>query len=407
MRLLWIHQHFSTPEGCGSQRAFEFGRRFAAAGHEVNVLCGAAYDTALAGRRRMHIAGMELWISRTRYCQQMGFTARMAAFLQFTCFSLLHVLRHGKSYDLVIASSGPLTTTVPALLARWLWACPYVFEVLDVWPDAAIEAGMLRNRVLQRLAFDLEAQAYCYAARIVTCSDGMTERLRRKGVPKGKIATIPHGTDPDLFAPDAARRCAVRHSFGVRDDQTVVLYAGAMGRTNALEDVARTMAQTADDRRLVWWFAGDGACAGVLREAAQVLPSVHFFGHVPHTRIVDLHLAADVALVSFMHAPLFYENSPNKAFDALAAGLPLLFNRTTWMALWLAEYACGYVVNTESPATEMARVLKVWAGDPELRCRMGERARRLACDVFDRERLADAYLREIEQSRSVRPARAT
>lgn len=394
MRLLFIHQYFATPAGWGSQRMYEFGRRFVATGHSVDVLCCAAYDHTLVGRRLVESGGMRVHVSRTHYRPQMGFVARVWSFAGFMFFSLWHVLRRGREYDLIVASSGPLTTAVPALLARWLYGRPFVFEVLDVWPDAAIDAGVLRNGLLKRLAFALEACAYRWAWRVVTCSSAMTTRVLRKGVPKDKVSTIPHGSDLDVFKPDTLRRDAVRDELGVRDDQTVVLYAGAMGRSNAIDDVVRTMTLTVSDPRIVWWFAGDGAEAEKIRQQAR--STVRFFDAVSRQKIVDLHQGADVALVTFMHAPVFYENSPNKAFDAFGAGLPVLFNRSTWLEPEINRYGCGFVCKGENPVPEMSEKLRLLADDPELRQRMGAGARRLAEKVFSRDRLAETYLKILE-----------
>jgi glycosyltransferase involved in cell wall biosynthesis len=391
MRILWLHLYFATPQGWGSTRTWEFGRRFAAAGHSVDVLCSPAYDPTLAGARVHAVAGMRVRVSRTRYRPQMGFFARLAAFLGFAASAAWHVLRHGRAYDLILASSGPLTMALPALLARRLHGTPFVFEVIDVWPDSAIAAGVLRNRLLQALAFRLEARAYRRAARIVTCSPAMTARVTGKGVPAEKVVTISNSSDLDAFRPDPARRAALRAEFGVREDQTVVLYTGAMGRSNAIDDLVETARLTADDPRLVWWFAGDGAEAAKLR----ALPG-RFFGQVPRDRVADLCRAADVAVVTFLHAPLFHENSPNKFFDAIAAGLPVLFNRSTWLAPELAQYGCGFVCEDAHPAAAMAARLRELAGNPDLRARMGLAARRLAEERYARDRLATQYLKCLE-----------
>jgi glycosyltransferase involved in cell wall biosynthesis len=421
MRILWLHQYFATPAGWGSVRTYEFGRRFVAAGHAVDVLCCAAYDPSLAGRGVVEIAGMRVHVSRTRYRPQMGFLARVGSFLSFACFAMGHVLRWGRKYDLIIASSSPLTMAIPALLARWIHGTPFVFEVIDVWPDAAIEAGVLRNPLLRWLAFRLEASAYRHASRIVTCSPGMTERIVRKGgdratgwrshkykhahelwerhpVARGdKISTISNSCDLDVFRPDPVRRAAVRAALGVRDEQFVVLYTGALGRSNAVDDLVQAAEQLAGDARFVWWFAGDGAEAGKLRQVA----AGRVFGPLPRERVVELCQAADAALVTFLHAPLFYENSPNKFFDAIAAGLPVIFNRSTWLEKDIAQYECGFVCNCNpmegrapaSPsAREMAARLRQLADDPALRARMGAGARRLAEECFSRDKLAEKYI---------------
>ena len=116
------------------------------------------------------------------------------------------------------------------------------------------------------------------------------------------------------------------------------------------------------------------------------------FGRMAKEEVVVLVRAADVNLVTFRHEPLFFENSPNKFFDGIAAGVPALFNRSTWLEPWLEAYDCGIVCKGERPGEEMAAALRGLADDPERRRRMGLGARRLAEEVFDRDKLAAEYL---------------
>jgi len=397
MRILWLHQYFATPQGWGSTRTYELAQRFAAAGHTVDIVCSAAYDASLAGVTEAEIApGVRAFVSRVRYSPHMGFAARVLAFVRFMLFALRFVRRHGKGYDLAIASSAPLNMAVPALAGVWRWRLPYVFEVIDVWPDAAIAAGVLRNRLLQWLSFRLEDCAYRHAAHIVTCSSGMSVRVVGKGVPAAKVTTIPNGCDLARFAPDPAVRTAKRREAGVAEGQLVCIYTGAMGRSNAIEDVVETVRRTLADARIVWWFVGEGPAASTLRDLDRGDGRVRFLGMRPHRELPGLLAGADVALVTFMHAPLFEENSPNKFFDAIAAGLPVIFNRSTWLAPEIMRSGCGFVCTGDAPAAEMARRLQELADDPVARERMGAAARRLAGEVFDRDAQADAFRRVIE-----------
>lgn len=400
MRILWIHQYFATPEGWGCTRTYEFARRWAAAGHEVDVVCGDAYDASLVGCRGAVRAGIRVFASRVRYRPGMNFAARLWSFVRFLLYATAFCLRHGRRYDLVVATSTPLTVGVPALAARAWHGTPFIFDVGDVWPDAAVAAGVLRNPLLIACATRLEHACYRRAAHVTAFSPGMQQRIVAKGVPAAKVTVVPNCCDSQEFAPDAKERVRRRREMGVDDATLVVLYIGAMGPINAVDDLVETVRLCAGDARIVWWFAGDGREAWKLRQLAQTAAlgsRVRFLGCVAKRDVPSLCRAADVGLVTAMHAPLFEECCCNKFFDCIAAGLPVLFNRSTWLEPLLARYGNGIVCRDDPPAGAMAAALGRLAGDPALCARMGAASRRMACEEFDRDRLALAFLRIAEQ----------
>jgi len=408
MKILWLHQYFATPRGWGAVRTYEFARRFCVRGATVDVVCGAGYDASLLSTGRMvePAAGLRVFVSGSSYRPQMGFFRRICAFLAFMAGCILFVIRRGRNYDIVIASSGPLTLAVPALVASWLWHKPFVFEVIDVWPDSAIAAGVLKNPVMKWLSLRLESLAYRFAELIVTCSTGMTRRVSQKvqgrelkdaAAERKRVLTISNCCDLDQFTPEVSQREMIRARYGVREGQTVVLYTGAMGLSNAMEDLLAAIRATALDEGIVWWAAGDGTRSQDVRKALAERGHHRHFASMPKHELVSLYLAADINVVTFMHEPLFYENSPNKFFDGIAAGLPTVFNRSTWLEPWLTRYDCGIVCKGDRPGAEMAEAVCLLAGDPERRKRMGRNARRLAEEVFDRNKLAEKYLAVLEE----------
>jgi glycosyltransferase involved in cell wall biosynthesis len=416
MRILWLHQYFATPKGWGSLRQYEFAKRWAEAGHTVDVVCTPAYDATLGERgalRRLEADGVTLHVCGAAYRPQMGFARRVCSFLHFMVYALGYLIRHRAEHDVMIVSSGPLTNLIPALWGKWVQRLPFAFEVLDVWPDAAIEAGVLKNRVLRALSSRLEAAGYRYASRIVTCSTGMSARvyaklqgargstlvdsepyrdyLSGKVRPFAKIVTIAHGSTPVAPSECARLRKRLCQANGWAEDVCIVLYMGAMGLSNAMDDLVVAMRETRDAKSLVWLFAGGGKEEGKVRRQLSQSRGV-FLGKVSHAEMVETCAAADVNVVTFMHAPLFFENSPNKFFDGIAAGLPAVFNRTTWLEPWLKAYGCGIVCTGEEAGAEMARQLRLLAADADRRRAMGAGARRLAEEVFSRDRLAAEYL---------------
>lgn len=428
MRVLWIQQYFGTPKGWGSVRQYEFAKRWVAAGHAVDVVCTPAYDSSLGERAAGHwssaqcpkeVDGVRLHVCEALYRPQMGFVRRVVSFLHFMLYALGFLLRRRQNYDVMIVSSGPLTNLIPALWGRWFQRLPYIFEVLDVWPDAAIEAGILKSRTLRMLSCRLEAWGYRYASRIVTCSKGMSARvfaklhgaqqktlfesepyqayLAGRGQACEKLVTIAHGAEP--VAPDECARlrkqlCAAN---GWPENVCIVLYMGAMGLSNEIDDVVGAMRGTAAKEEIVWLFAGGGKDEEKIRRQLNVSRGI-FMGKVSHAQMLSTCAAADVNVVTFMHAPLFYENSPNKFFDGIAAGLPAIFNRTTWLEPWLAHYGCGIICKSDAPGQEMAEAICALAEDRVRLRKMGSGARRLAEEVFSRDRLAVQYLECVEQA---------
>jgi glycosyltransferase involved in cell wall biosynthesis len=394
MRILWIHQHFATPAGWGSTRPYEFTRRIAAMGHEIDVVCCAGYDPSL--RHGAEVApGVRVFVCRAAYDSKMGFARRVFSFLRFMLFAAAFALRRARNHDLILASSPPLTTAVPALAARRLRGARYVFEVVDAWPDAAVEAGVLKNPLLKRMAFWLEKRAYKDASAIVACSTGMAERVEKKmrgWDGRRRVETIPNGCDLDLspWPRDPDGRAGLRAKGRATPRSLAVVYAGAMGVSNAIGDLVAAAEETAGDGRIVWWFAGDGRFAKDLKALAERQSNVVFWGAMTKASVAGLYAAADVNAVSFMHAPLFHENSPNKFFDGIAAGLPAVFNRGTWLEPWLKCHDCGFICETPQA---MARTLREIASMPEARrAELSHTARRLAETVFNYDALAAKYL---------------
>jgi glycosyltransferase involved in cell wall biosynthesis len=246
--------------------------------------------------------------------------------------------------------------------------------------------------LLKRFSFALERRAYRQSAAVVTCSSGMSRRIEAKmenWLRKPPIEMITNSCDLDEFEPCAKRRALIREQYGITPNQVVVLYTGAMGISNAMGELVAAIEETSDNPHIVWWLAGAGREAGKLKRLAG--DRIRFWGRLPRNEVVDLFRGADLNVITFLRAPLFEENSPNKFFDGIAAGLPALFNRSTWLAPWLVEYKCGQVCDHRE-GESLGAGIKRLAGDPEARARMGRGALRLAREIFSRDVLAQRYL---------------
>lgn len=224
MRILLIYQHFLEKNGAGISRFNEFVRFWSAMGHEITVVCGMTqylsgskpekYRNRWMAREHDGTCSIVRVFVPDRYNK--NFAARMWAYLLFALSSMAALLTLRK-HDVVVASSPPLHVALPGLCAARLWNVPLVFEVRDIWPESAIELGVLTHRALIRLAFWLERFVYRSASRICVLTPAFREALvSRKGVPPEKIGLIPNGVDEPLLVQTVPRH-EMRERLGLQD----------------------------------------------------------------------------------------------------------------------------------------------------------------------------------------------
>jgi glycosyltransferase involved in cell wall biosynthesis len=400
VRILYIHQFFATRDSdLGLIRSYEFSRRWIAAGHDVTVVTSSSRLPAVFQRRlltREDVDGIDVRSVRVAYANRMTYPRRLVSFALFVLGATWLALRAPRP-DVVFATSTPLTVAIPGLIAAKLRRVPFVFEVRDLWPEAAIQMSALRRGGLPaRLAKWLERAAYRAASQVVALSPGMADGVIAEGVPVSRVHVVPNSSDVDLFTPgDKDPELVERFRLGGR---FVVGYAGAIGPTNALEQQLPGAARELSARGLddiAFLVVGEGRSLPSLREAVADLPNVVLAGVLPKREVPRVTRTCDVMLVLFADVPILAMNSPNKLFDALASGRPVIVNSPGWTRDLVESGRVGLYVPA-GDGRALADAIETLARDPESRARMGERARALAESDFSRDLLAARVLAVLE-----------
>ena len=397
MHILYLHQFFTTREGTGGTRSYEFARHLAHTGHDVTMVTAARgeqprrYDTD--GFAVVEVKGGSPDYVRAT---AQSFARRIAGFGGFAAAATAAAVKLPRP-DVVFATSPALTVAVPGLLAARRHRAPLVFEVRDLWPRAPIEMGALRNPLARTLARGLERAAYRGSAHVVALSPGMRDGVVAAGVDPHDVTLIPNAADLDLFAPDVDPG-ELRGRFG---DDFVVSYFGTMGEANDLDQVVRAATLLADRGETGVTFAlmGDGKRRPALEEEVRRrgLPNVALLPAGDKAAAARLAAASDACLTVFKDVPVLATNSPNKLFDTFAAGRAAIVNTDGWQRELVEDNEAGVYVRPADAEDLAARVLAL-RDDPELTATMGANARRLAEGQFDRRDLAEQLRAVLEEA---------
>ncbi|MFD2203699.1 glycosyltransferase family 4 protein [Shivajiella indica] len=383
MRIVYIHQYFLTPEEGGATRSYYLAKGLVEKGIDVELITAhnkSFYDLKI-------IDGIKVHYLPVSYDQSYGFLRRIFAFLFFVHGARKWIKKIPRA-DFLYISSTPLTTGLIGLWAKRKFALPYLFEVRDLWPDAPIQVGAIRNPLLKKLLYGLEKRIYKHALKVIALSPGIAESIRKK-CPGCTIHIIPNFSDTTAFYP-APKNQRIIEELKLKNTFTIA-YTGAIGKVNAVEeilDLARISQEHEKDFQFV--VMGKGSKIPDLLQKAKQLELRNFY-YIPFgskQEVSQLLNVADIAFISFDHLPVLKTNSPNKFFDALAAGKAILVNHKGWVYDLVKTHELGYYYNPKKP-NETFRKIELLARDPKLLESMQRNSRKLSEQHFSKDKAVE------------------
>lgn len=408
MNILLIHQYFKEEDVVGGARFNEMTRIWQEQGHSITVLAGDLDGQSSKKRpeykgkfvTRKNQSGIEVWRCHVSESYNVNFVGRLWGYFSFVFSGLYAGLFKVKGkHDIILVTSPPLFVGIIAYVLSKVKRIPFVFEVRDLWPESAIDTGILKNKLIIRFAYWFEKFIYKKAHLINVLTPAFYKTLLNiKGVPESKLIMIPNAADfalsdalLDNFDRDKFRK---EHGW---DGNFVITYVGAHGVANGLDQVLDT-AVLLKDTNVLFVLVGTGMQKEKLIKKAKDLDiqNVKFFDPVPKQEVLKFILASEMGASVLLKNDTFKTVYSNKTFDYMSCRTPILMAIDGVSRELVEEADAGIFVEPENPE-DFARKIKLYLENPEEIKRQGDNGFRYAKSNFDRDVLAKTYLTHLLQ----------
>lgn len=405
MHILLIHQAFASLDEPGGTRHHELALHLAERGHRVTVI--ASPVSYLTGKTSPpgplspsgegglpspvgrgvggEVGEVKILRAYTYAALHKSFVHRMFAFFSFM-FSSFWLGLKVKNVDLVWGTSPPIFQGVTAWALARVKRVPFLFEVRDLWPAFAVAVGVLKNPTLIRMSEWLERFLYGHADRVMVNSPGFLEHVKVRGAKR--IELVPNGADTRMFDP-YARGETFRAKHGLAG-KFIALYAGAHGMSNDLNVVLDAAAQLTDCPETAIVLLGDGKEKPNLMARAKEmgLENVVFIPSIPKTEMGEALAASDACIGILKPVEMYKTVYPNKIFDYLAAGRPVVL-AMEGVIREVVQAADAGIVIPPGDADAMAEAIRLLSNNCAMGQRMGLSGRAFMEQHFDRGKLAE------------------
>lgn len=401
MKVLYLHQYFTLPTQAGGTRSYEMAQQLIKRGHKVTMLCGGdgKVFSGLSATKKKNvyrgmIDGIDVIQISVAYSNNMGLVARAKSFCSFAWQGIKYALK--EEYDVLFSTSTPLTAGLPGIIVKLFRRKKFIFEVRDLWPELPKALGMTNPFWISCMSV-LEWLSYHLADGCVGLSPGICEGIKKRSQKNKPIAMVPNGCDLDIFKPSLNEPLKLE-GIGINDK--VAIFTGAHGIANGLDavlDMAKLVKEKGrNDIKIA--FLGNGKMKQHLQDRVktEAIDNCLFYDPIPKMQLAKILASATVGLMVLKNVPAFYYGtSPNKFFDYIASGLPIINNYPGWLAGMIRENKCGVVVEPDN-AQAFADALVEMVDYAPLE-EYSQNARSLAEKEFDRSLLGEKFVKFFEE----------
>jgi len=380
MKILYIHQYFNSDTMPGSTRSYEFAKRLVSRGDTVYMVTTNWQGESDSSYEL--IDGIHVFWAPIRYSNKMSYINRLFVFIKFIyyCLSISAKLK----YDLIIASSTPLTVAIPAIILKRIKKVKLIFEIRDLWPDLPIAIGAIKSKLFINITKWFEKMTYMNSNHIICLSPGMKRKLQLD-IAEYKITVITNLSDTNSFRKKDKKNGLIEN-FPKIINNPIIVYTGSFGRINGLLyllQIAKELNKI--NSNINFLLVGDGYDKDRIIHYAKkyglLNKTFYHLGYLPKSQMPNLLSMATIVTSFFVDLPEMENNSANKFFDGLAAGKPIMLNYKGWQADLLIDSGAGFIIPSNNP-TSAANKINDIINDDSLLIKMSRASYNLASE-FD------------------------
>lgn len=294
--------------------------------------------------------------------------------------------------DIILSTSPSLPACLPVAATKAFYRCPVIMSLQDILPEAAIQTGLISNRLAIKVFEQLEKFAYASATKISVITPSFAQNLKSKGVPTDKMVCISNWVDTGFVRPLPKEESNFRHIHGLKG-KFVVLYSGNIARTQGVRTIIRTAEQMQDNPNIQFVIVGESKQLEDLENLCQDLGvyNVLLLPFVSAEDLPDMLAAADVSLIMQKRNVVGF-NMPSKTQKIMASGRPIIAS-VPWdgsAAEAVRQSGSGIIVEPESP-TDLAQAIQSLCENPSQQEALGKRGRQFAVDNYSFQQAINAY----------------
>jgi glycosyltransferase involved in cell wall biosynthesis len=392
MRIIYFYQFFTTPKGSYGTRVYEFTKEWVDLGHQVTVVTSVFYksDVKASGLIDVqYIDGIKLIIINIKTSNKNSFLKRVLGFLSYSLISSYFAFT--EKFDVVISSSPPISVGIPGLIAKLFRSKKLVFEVRDLWPEAPIALGFLKNRYLKRFFYSFEAYCYKKADLIIGLSPGIKENIEKR-FEYEKIISVTNSVNFDLF------KNKFKNIPEFLIGKKYAIYTGNIGEVNNSELLFRAAVKLKNMGRkdIIIVLVGDGQIKDQLMMKSNKVETILFLDPVPKTELFGLVKNSFCSLIPLADISILNTSSPNKLFESMAAKVPVIQTTNGWIKQMLEKVNCGFTIDPSNESILVEKLIYL-VDNIKVSKEMGLNGFLYANDHFDKTKLSKTIINAISE----------